>query len=60
NEIALLFNHTRNLKLVLEILWKHINYYLLPFDAFINFQNLKERLSQTLNLIGEKWMINYN
>lgn len=45
---------------LIEILWKHIKYYWLPFDAFINFQNLKERLSQTLNLIGEKWMINYN
>lgn len=45
---------------LIETLWKHIKYYWLPFDAFLNFQNLKERLTQTLNLVGSKWIINYN
>lgn len=44
---------------LIEILWKHIKYYWLPLDAFINFKNLKERLSTTLSLIGTKWIINY-
>lgn len=45
---------------LIEILWKHIKHYRLPFDAFLNFQNLKERLSKILNDMGTKWIINYS
>lgn len=44
---------------LIEMLWKHIKYYWMPFDAFINFQNLKERLTQTLNLVNSKYVINF-
>jgi transposase len=44
---------------LIEILWKHIKHFWLPFDAFLNFQNLKERLSQILSQIGSKWIINF-
>ena len=44
---------------LIEILWKQIKYYWLPFDAFLNFQNLKDRLSNTLNQIGTKWQIKF-
>lgn len=44
---------------LIEILWKHIKYYWLPFDAFLNFQKLKDRLSETLNQIGSKCQIKF-
>ncbi len=44
---------------MIEILWKHIKHYWLPFDAFLNFQNLKERLDETLSSIGSKWVVNF-
>lgn len=44
---------------LIEILWKHIKHVWIPFDAFSNFQNLKEHLSHTLSLINSKWIINY-
>ncbi len=43
----------------IEILWRFIKYKWLPFDAFLNFQNLKERLNDILNNIGEKYVINF-
>lgn len=44
---------------LIEILWRFIKYHWLPFDAFLSFQNLKERLSNTLTLIGTKCTIKY-
>ncbi|MDR1714895.1 MAG: IS630 family transposase [Prevotella sp.] len=43
----------------IEILWRFIKYRWLPFDAFFNFNNLKERLSLTLKNIGPKCCINF-
>lgn len=43
----------------IEILWRFIKYRWLPFDAFINFNNLKDRLSLTLKNIGSKCCINF-
>jgi hypothetical protein len=34
---------------LIEILWKRIKYQWIPFDAYLSFQNLKERLSLVLN-----------
>lgn len=34
---------------LIEILWKRIKYQWLPFEAYLCFQNLKERLSYVLN-----------
>lgn len=44
---------------IIEILWRFIKYQWLPFDAFLNFQNLKERLNDTINKIGTKCTINF-
>jgi hypothetical protein len=43
----------------IEDLWRFIKYKWLPFDAFLNFQNLNERLDDVLNSIGTKYVINY-
>jgi hypothetical protein len=43
----------------IEILWRFIKYKWMPFDAFLNFQNLKERLNDILNMIGLKYVINF-
>lgn len=40
-----------------EILWKRIKYQWLPFDAYLCFQNLKERLSNVLNNFSIKYDI---
>ena len=42
---------------LIEILWKRIKYQWIPFDAYICFQNLKERLSYVLKNFGEKYDI---
>ena len=42
---------------LIEILWKRIKYEWIPFDAYICFQNLKERLSYVLSNFGEKYDI---
>ncbi|KAA6322166.1 hypothetical protein EZS27_028262 [termite gut metagenome] len=42
----------------IEILWRFIKYKWLPFDAFLNFQNLKERLNEVLSAVNEKYVIN--
>ena len=38
---------------LIEILWRRIKYQWLPFDAYLCFQNLKERLSLVLNNFGK-------
>ncbi len=42
---------------LIEILWRRINYLWLSFDAYLCFQNLKERLSYVLNNFGNKYDI---
>lgn len=44
---------------IIEILWRFIKYQWLPFDAFLNFQNLKERIAELLNIIGSKYIIKF-
>jgi len=43
----------------IEILWRFIKYKWLPFEAFVNFKNLKERLEFILNNVGTKCSINF-
>ena len=43
----------------IEILWRFIKYKWIPLDAYLNFQNLKDRLNETINQIGSKYIINY-
>ena len=43
----------------IEILWRFIKYQWIPLDAYRNFQNLKERLNETLLLVGSKHIIKY-
>jgi transposase len=40
-----------------EILWRRIKYNWIPLDAYLCFQNLKERLSFVLNNFGTKYDI---
>jgi len=42
---------------LIEILWRRVKYQWIPFDAYICFQNLKERLSYVLSNFGEKYDI---
>ena len=42
---------------LIEILWKRIKYQWLPFDAYLCFQNLKERLLNVLQNVGIKYDI---
>ncbi len=42
---------------LIEILWRRIKYQWLPFDAYISFQNLKERLLYVLQNFGGKYDI---
>ena len=42
---------------LIEILWRRIKYQWLSFDAYLCFQNLKERLSYVLNNFGRKYDI---
>jgi hypothetical protein len=42
---------------LIEILWRRIKYQWMPFDAYLCFQNLKERLSDILNNVGLKYDI---
>jgi len=39
---------------LIEILWRRIKYQWIPFDAYLCFQNLKERLSFVLNNVGKQ------
>lgn len=43
----------------IEILWRFIKYKWIPFDAFLNLNNLKERLDEVLANIGTKYVINF-
>ncbi len=43
----------------IEILWRFIKYRWLPFNAFLNFQNLKDRLNDVLENINSKYVINF-
>jgi transposase len=42
---------------LIEILWRRIKYQWIPFEAYICFQNLKERLSYVLTNFGRKYDI---
>ena len=42
---------------LIEILWRRIKYQWLSFDAYLCFQNLKERLSHVLQNVGKKYDI---
>lgn len=42
---------------LIEILWRRIKYQWIPFDAYLCFQNLKERLKYILNNFGKKYDI---
>ena len=44
---------------LIEILWRRIKYYWLPFNSYLCFQNLKERLSYVLNNFGDKYDIKF-
>ncbi|OAV64673.1 hypothetical protein Barb4_03911 [Bacteroidales bacterium Barb4] len=43
----------------IEILWRFIKYKWLPFEAFLNFQNLKEQLEKVISLVGSKYDIKF-
>jgi transposase len=45
---------------LIEILWRRIKYQWLPFEAYLSFQNLKERLSYVLNNFGKFTTLNTN
>lgn len=42
---------------LIEILWRRIKYQWLPFDAYLCYQNLKDRLYYVLNNFGKKYDI---
>lgn len=42
----------------IEMLWRFIKYIWLPFDAYTNIQNFKERVSEILQNVGTKYKIN--
>ena len=42
---------------LIEILWRSIKYNWIPLDAYLCFQNLKDRLSYILNNFGAKYDI---
>jgi hypothetical protein len=44
---------------LIEILWRRIKYQWMPFDAYLGFQNLKERLAYVLNNFGTLYDIKY-
>ena len=44
---------------LIEILWRRIKYQWLPFEAYLCFQNLKERLLYILNNFGILYDIKY-
>jgi len=43
----------------IEILWRFIKYKWIPLDAYLNFQNIKDRLSETISQVGSKYIINF-
>ena len=44
---------------LIEILWRRIKCQCLPFEAYLSFQNLKERLSYVLTDFGKLYDIKY-
>jgi DDE superfamily endonuclease len=50
--------HSPELNLI-EILWKHIKYYWLPFSAYLSFASLKEALENILINIGKEYHISF-
>jgi len=42
---------------LIKILWRRIKYQWIPFDAYLSFQYLKERLSFVLNTVGKQYDI---
>ncbi len=44
---------------LIEILWRKIKYYWLPFAAYLNFENLKKELENILVKIGSKYRITF-
>jgi transposase len=44
---------------LIEILWRRIKYHWLSFDAYLCFQNLKERLVGVLQNVGLKYDIKF-
>lgn len=43
----------------IEILWRKMKYEWMPFDAFESFENLKNRLSQLIQSVGQKYTIKF-
>ena len=43
----------------IEMLWKKIKYQWLEFDAFLSWLNLQQHLSQVLENIGSKYILNF-
>lgn len=43
----------------IEMLWKKIKYQWLDFNAYMDWNNLQQQLSQILNNIGQKYIINF-
>jgi hypothetical protein len=44
---------------LIEILWKHIKYYWLPFSAYLGFEYLKEALTNILINVGKEYRISF-
>ena len=44
---------------IIEILWRFMKYQWLPFDAYLNFMRLKERVAEVLDCVGSKYRINF-
>lgn len=44
---------------IIEILWKHLKYYWLPFDAYTDFQTLYRSVCSVLKHIGSKYRISF-
>jgi transposase len=50
--------HSPELNLI-EILWKHIKYYWLPFSAYLSFECLKEAVTNILIKIGKDYRVSF-
>jgi transposase len=44
---------------LIEILWKNIKYYWLPFSAYLGFEYLKEALTNILINVGKEYRISF-
>lgn len=43
----------------IEILWKHIKYHWMPFEAYTSFDKLRDSLDFILCNVGKEYVINY-